>query len=48
MVDLAGSEGGSTLEALPDGNDKTARFLEGGVINYGLTQLKVSLFFVLF
>jgi len=40
VVDLAGSEGGSTLEALPDSTDKTARFLEGGVINYGLTQLK--------
>merc|ERR1712113_570681 len=40
VVDLAGSEGGSTLEALPDGPDKTARFLEGGVINFGLTSLK--------
>jgi len=40
VVDLAGSEGGSTLENLPDGPDKTARFLEGGVINYGLTSLK--------
>lgn len=39
-VDLAGSEGGSTLDALPDGPAKTARFLEGGVINYGLTSLK--------
>jgi len=40
VVDLAGSEGGSTLDALPDGPDKTARFLEGGVINFGLTSLK--------
>lgn len=40
VVDLAGSEGGNTLEALPDGPDKTVRFLEGGVINYGLTALK--------
>lgn len=40
VVDLAGSEGGSTLDALPDGADKTVRFLEGGVINYGLTALK--------
>jgi len=40
VVDLAGSEGGSTLDALPDGPDKTCRFLEGGVINYGLTSLK--------
>jgi len=40
VVDLAGSEGGSTLDALPDGPDKTARFLEGGVINYGLSSLK--------
>jgi len=40
VVDLAGSEGGSTLEALPDGPEKTCRFLEGGVINYGLTSLK--------
>jgi len=39
-VDLAGSEGGSTLLKLPDGPDKTARFLEGGVINYGLSSLK--------
>jgi len=40
VVDLAGSEGGSTLDALPEGPEKTARFLEGGVINYGLTSLK--------
>jgi len=40
VVDLAGSEGGNTLDALPDGADKTVRFLEGGVINYGLTALK--------
>jgi len=40
VVDLAGSEGGSTLEKLPDGMEKTVRFLEGGVINYGLTSLK--------
>jgi len=40
VVDLAGSEGGNTLEALPDGPEKTCRFLEGGVINYGLTSLK--------
>merc|ERR1719403_391562 len=40
VVDLAGSEGGSTLDALPDGAEKTCRFLEGGVINYGLTSLK--------
>jgi len=40
VVDLAGSEGGSTLDALPAGPDKTARFLEGGVINFGLSSLK--------
>lgn len=40
VVDLAGSEGGNTLDALPDGPAKTCRFLEGGVINYGLTALK--------
>jgi len=40
VVDLAGSEGGSTLDKLPEGMEKTVRFLEGGVINYGLTSLK--------
>merc|ERR1719499_831564 len=40
VVDLAGSEGGSTLDKLPEGPERTCRFLEGGVINYGLTSLK--------
>jgi len=39
-VDLAGSEGGNTLDALPEGPAKVCRHLEGGVINYGLSQLK--------
>jgi len=39
-VDLAGSEGSSTLDALPDGPEKTIRFMEGGAINMGLSSLK--------